>query len=345
MAAPAVTFDGLKAQLASGRYAPVYVLHGEEGYYIDELLKMFEAIVPEADRDFNMYTLYAPQVAPEQILDVCRRYPMMSDYQVVIVKEAQAVSADFCDKLAGYAEKPTPTTVLVLAGRGASLRSKGILNSVKKGGGLVFDAKKVDERSLPGVISAFIKDRNLSIEPKGLAMLRDYVGSDLSRLYNEIGKLTLILGPGATVTPESIERNIGMSKDYNNFELIDAIARKDALKVFRIAEYFRSNPKNNPTILTLTQVFRFFSNLLIVWFTRDRSDNSLMAALGFKWPRALQSYREAMRNYNAYQTIEIISAIRSFDTRSKGIGSRANEYDLFRELMFRILNAPGDIRF
>ena len=345
MAQQILTFDILKAQLAQGHYAPVYVVHGDEGYYVDEIVKSFEVIVPEMDRDFNLYTLYAPQIAPEQILDVCRRFPMMTDRQVVIVKEMQAVSADFCEKLKGYVERPTATTVLLLSGRGAQLKSKSILTSVKAGGGVVFEAKRVDERALPGVINKFLRDRNLNIEAKGLAMLRDYVGSDLSRLYNEIGKLTVALGAGAMVTPEVIERNIGISKDYNNFELVDAIARKDALKVYEIAEYFRRNPKNNPTILTLTQIFRYFSNLMIVWFTRDRSDSSLMAALGFKWPRALQSYKEGMRHYNAYQTIEIISAIRRFDVNSKGVGSRANEYDLFRELLFHILNAPGNIRF
>lgn len=343
MAPQTLTFDSLKAQLSRGSYVPVYVVHGEEGYYVDELVRDFEAIVPEMDRDFNLYTLYGPQISPELVLDVCRRYPMMTDRQVVIVKEMQAVSADFCEKLKGYVEKPTPSTILLLSGRGGALRSKSILTSVKAGGGVVFEAKRVDERALPGVISQFLRDRNLNIEAKGLAMLRDYVGSDLSRLYNEIGKLTVALGPGAMVTPEAIERNIGVSKDYNNFELVDAIARKDALKVYQIADYFRRNPKNNPTILTLAQIFRFFSNLMIVWFTRDRSDSALMAALGFKWPRALQSYKEAMRHYNAYQTIEIISAIRRFDVNSKGVGSRTNEYALFRELLFHILNAPGTL--
>lgn len=343
MAAPTITLDMLKTLLAKGDCPPVSIVHGEEGYYVDEAVNMFEQYLPEADRDFNLYILYAPQVQPEQILDVCRRFPMMSERQVVIVKEMQAVSADYGEKLSGYVSQPTATTMLLLAGRGGALKSKGLVTTAKAHGAAVIEAKRVDERSVAPLISGYVKSKGLAIEAKGLSMLRDYVGTDLSRLYNEIAKLAIVLPPGATITPEVIERNIGISKDYNNFELIDAVATKDAERVYRITEYFRMNPKNNPTVLTASQLFRFFSNLMIVWFTRDRSDASLMAALGMKWPRALQSYKVAMRHYNAYQTIEIISAIRQFDVRSKGVGSRSNEYDLLRELMFHILNAPGRI--
>ncbi len=343
MAAPAVTFDGIKSQLAKRQYAPVYLLHGEEGYFIDALVKEFEEILAPEERDFNLYTLYAPQVSPDTVMDTCKRYPMMAERQVVILKEAQAVRADQLNRLHLYASQPSDTTVLVICCRGALAKAKNLIDEMKAHGGVVFESKRIDERNIGSVITEFIKSKGLNIEPKGLAMLKDYVGTDLSRLYNEIDKLTVVLGQGATVTPESIERNIGVSKDYNNFELLDAIARKDALRVFNIVEYFRSNSKNNPTILTVSTLFTFFSNLLILHFCKDKSDSGMCNELGFRWPRALENYKPALRNYNAYKTIEIISAIREFDTKSKGIGSRQNEYDLLKDLAFRILNATGTI--
>lgn len=339
----AATFDGIKAQLAKRQYAPIYLLHGEEGYYIDALVKEFEAIIPSQDRDFNLYTLYAPEVSSDTIMDVCRRYPMMSDYQVVIVKEAQAVRADQLNRLHLYASQPSMTTILVICCRGALAKAKELISEIKAHNGVIFESKKLNERNVEGAISRFVKERGLNIEPKSLAMLRDYIGTDLSRLHNEIDKLAAILGVGAMITPESIERNIGVSKDYNNFELVDALAEKNALKVYRIVEYFRSNPKNNPSVLTVSQLFSFFSNLLILHFQKDKSESAMMAAVGAKWAVAFNKYKNGLRNYNAYKTIEIISAIREFDTRSKGIGSRWNEYDLLKDLMFRILNARGVI--
>ena len=343
MATPTATFEGIRSQLKNRKYAPIYILHGEEGFFIDELVKEFEAIVAPEERDFNLYTLYAPQVDMGTVMDVCRRYPMMADYQVVILKEAQAIRSDDLNQLHHYAEHLSSSTILVVCCRGVAVKAKDLVASTVAAGGVVFESKKLNDSRTASAISQFIKERGLNIEPKGLAMLRDYVGSDLSRLYNEIDKLTIALGANATVTPESIERHIGMSKDYNNFELLDAVSRKDAVTVFKVIEYFRRNPKSNPTVMTSSQLFRYFSNLLIAWFTPDRSDSSLMAALGFKSAYALRSYREGMRCYNAWQTIEIISAIRKFDTASKGIDSRSDEYDLLRELMFRILNARGDI--
>lgn len=345
MATPtnAVTFGSLKAQLAKRQYAPVYLLHGEEGYFIDELVKLFEEILPVEERDFNLYTMYAPQVSADDVMDACRRYPMMSEYQVVILKEAQAVRAEYINRLHLYASQPSLTTILVICCRGAQAKAKDLIAEMKAHGGVVFESKRVDERNIGGLISEVVRSKGLNIESKGLAMLRDYVGADLSRLYNEIDKLANILGEGAMITPECIEKNVGVSKDYNNFELVDAIAQKDALKVFTIVEHFRSNPKNNPTIMTVSAVFNFFSNLLLLHFLKEKSDNAMMGELGFKWPIQLRSYRPALQNYNAYKTIEIITAIRDFDAKSKGIGSRQNEYDLLKDLMFRILTASGDI--
>lgn len=343
MASSNPTFSELKRQLAARvKLAPVYLLHGEEGYYIDELVKDFEALVPEEERDFNLYVLYAPESGVETVMDVCHRYPMMAQRQVVIVKEAQAVRADQLNKLHSYVERPNETTVLVISCRGAQAKGKELLAAVKKNG-VIFESKRLSERNVVPVINDLIKEKGLNVDPKALAMLRDYIGADLSRLYNEIGKLALILGPGAMVTPEAIERNIGVSKDYNNFELVDAIVSRNPAKAFAIVEYFRNNPKNNPTVMTVSSLFNQFSNLLIYHYTRDKSQSGYMDALGMRNAWGLRIYEVAARNYNVRQTIEIISAIREFDARSKGIGSRQNEYDLLKDLVYRILTARGII--
>lgn len=336
------TFTALRSQIKKRNLSPVYLLHGEEGYYIDELVKDFEEIIPEEERDFNLYTLYAPESGVETVMDICRQYPMMSEYQVVIVKEAQAIRADSLNKLHNYVSQPVPTTILVIVCRGAQAKGKELLAAVKKNG-VIFESKKLNERNILPAISDLIREKKLNVEDKALSMLRDYIGTDLSRLYNEIGKLALILGPGAMITPEAIERNIGVSKDYNNFELIDAIITRNAAKVFTIVEYFRNNPKNNPTVMTVSSIFNQFSNLLIYHYTKDKSQGGYMDALGLKNAWHLRGYETAARNYNVRQTIEIISAIREFDTKSKGVGSRQNEYDLLKDLAFHILTARGYI--
>lgn len=337
------SFTELRQQIAKRVLAPVYLLHGEEGYYIDELVKDFEALVPEEERDFNLYTLYAPEVGADTIMDTCRRFPMMAERQVVIVKEGQAVRADELNRLHLYAKHPNPTTVLVICVRGAQAKARNLLTEIKNCGGVVFESKRLNERNIGPVISDLIKSKGLNIEQKGMMMLRDFIGTDLSRLYNEINKLAIVLGPGAMVTPECIERNIGVSKDYNSFELVDALSVRDSAKVLRIVNYFRSNPKKNPTVMTVASIFNYFSNLLIYQFCKDRTPAGYMAALGFRSPWQLKGYETGARNYNARQTIEIISAIREFDTRSKGIGSRQEEWDLLQDLMFRILTATGRI--
>lgn len=341
--APALTFSSLRQTIVKKNFAPVYLLHGEESYFIDELARLFDEAVPEDERDFNLYTLYAPQTEPATIVETCRRFPMMADRQIVIVKEAQSVSADYLNKIAPYLNNPVATTVLVVCSRGALCKSKELTGAVRKVGGVIFESKKLTERNIEPAIAAIVKEKGLNIEAKSMAMLKEYIGLDASRLFNEISKLAMILGRGSMITPESIERNIGVSKDFNNFELVDAVAARNQLKIFRIAAYFERNPKNNPTVLTASALFSFFSDLLIAHFTRDKSSSSLQAALGYKWSGQLTKINIGLKNYNAYQVIEIISAIRRFDANVKGIGSRQPEYGLLHDLLFHILNARGEI--
>lgn len=341
-AAPSVTYDSLRESLSRGRYAPVYLLHGEEGYYVDVLAEIFENIVPPDEKDFNQYILYAPEVTMDQVIDVCRRCPIMAPRQVVILKEAQSIKADQLNKLHPYVINPSPSTILVICCRGAVAKGKDLMQALRSTG-VVFEAKKVNETGASVLIARYLKEKRLNPDPKAVEMLRDFIGTDISRLYNEIDKLAVILPQGATVTPEVVEQNVGVSKDYNNYELIDAVAARDSAKIFRIAAYFAANPKNNPLVLTSGLLYGFFSDLLICQFSTDKSDDGLIKALKLKnsWP--LKRFRLAMTRYNAFMTIEIIGALRDFDRKSKGGGSRQNEHDLFRELMFRIVTAAGKI--
>lgn len=339
--ADAVTYTALRNALARKQYSNVYFIHGEEGYYIDELAGLFETILPESERDFNQYTLYAPQTDAATVSEACQRYPMMAERQVVIVKEAQAVPVAWFNKLLPYLESPVATTLLVIIARGASVKSATLTKSLAKGRAVVFESKRLAPAAVTNTIREFIKERGLTIDDKALAMLQDYVGSDLSRIYNEIGKMTVALPANAMITPESVERNIGVSKDYNNFELIAAIARRDVPRIYKIINYFRRDPKNHQPIVTTPLLFNFFANLLTALYAPDKSDRGLMAELGFKWPGQLTDIKPGVANYRPWQIIKNISAIRQFDAQSKGIGSRADQFDLFEILIFQILNNPN----
>lgn len=342
MALAPVTFDSLRRSVANKQLAPVYLLHGEEGYYIDALVKDFENILSEDEKVFNQYVLYAPETEPSKVMDLCRRIPMMAERQVVILKEAQAIRADALNKLHLYASSPTPTTVLVICCRGAAAKGKDLIAAVKKTG-VIFESKKVRDSALPQLISQYAREKGLTTDQKATVILAEYIGTDLSRLYNEIDKLATILGKGAAITPEAVERNIGISKEYNSFELVDALAAKDAARAFRIIAYFRSNPKAAPLVLTAASVFAFFADLLLVYYSKDRSERGIMETLGLKYPIQAKRYLTGMRSYNPFQIIEIIGAIRSFDVKSKGLGSRQNEHRLFYDLVYHILTAPGRI--
>lgn len=332
------TFKDIKKQLAAGTPAPIYVLHGEEGYYLDELVKDFESMVPESERDFNLYVLYAPQVNTAQVLDACMRYPMMAERQVVILKEAQK-QGNFLNTLSGYATHPNPQTVFVVVSRGEQITGAKFLKAVGASNGVVFESKKLRESNVGPTITTLVTEAGLSIDSKAREMLVDHIGTDLTRIHNEIDKLRLVLPKGGAITPQIIEKLIGISKDFNNFELVDALIERDRRKAYRIVDYFRSNPNSNPAIPCGALIFNFFAKLLMAQYASGRDINSLAAATGlYPSSNELTRIMRAMKNYHAGHTVNAISACRRFDTRAKGIDSRTDEYDLLRELVFSILN-------
>lgn len=340
---PTNTYESILKSLDQHHYAPVYLLHGEEGYYIDALAKRFEEVLAPDEKDFNQYILHAAETEPAQVIDLCRRIPMMAERQVVILKEAQSIRADKLNKLHTYVADPTPSTILVICCRGAAAKGKDLMAALKKSGSVVFESKKITEYNAPSLIGSYIRSKGLSAGQKALEMMCDHVGTDLSRLFNEVDKLASLLPEGAEVTPEVIERHIGISREFNTFELVDALAARDGKRVFRIIAYFRSNPKAVPLVMATASVFGFFADLIQAYYSPDRSDTGIMNELKLRNQFALRRIKLGMSRYTAVQVVEILSAIRAYDVQSKGLGSRQNEHQLFFDLMYHILSAPGRI--
>ena len=267
--------------------------------------------------------------------------PMMVDRQVVIVKELQSVSAAWLDKLTPYLAAPNPATTLVIISRGEVFKSKSFVKALAAAGATVFESKPVKDWQIPKLLGEYIRDRGLRADDKALDMLHDFIGADLSKLYAEVDKLASILDAGAMVTPEAVERYVGVSREFNNYELVEALAAKDAARVFRIADAFASNPKANPLPVTAPTIFTYFADLLIAYYSPDRSDRGVMQTLGLKSDFQLRRIRTGMSHYNPFQVIEAIHAIRVFDAQSKGQGSRTDPYLLFRDLLYHLLTAPG----
>lgn len=348
--AESLTADSIRRDIRQGKVAPVYLLHGEEGFFADLISKELEELVAPDDRDFDLTILYAPQTPPAAVIEAARRYPMMSPRQVVIVRELQAIkqgpgfawsTATYLNELAQYVKNPADTTVLCLCARGEKLSVANFTKAVKDTATIVLESPKLKDRALQSVVSRFITDRQLTVDPKALEMLCEFVGTDLARLYNEVGKLTVTLGVGARITPEAVERNIGVSKEFNVFELVKAISRRDSAMTFRIFRSFAGNPKAHPPQQWISNIFTLFSNLLVAHYAKDKSDKGLMAELGMKSPWQLTDVKNAMRWCGPWQAIEIISQIREFAANSKGIRSRQEAFDLANDLLFHILNPIG----
>jgi len=341
------TVDSVRRALREGRPASVYLLHGEEGFFTDLIAREVEGLVAPDDRDFDLTTLYATSTEPAAVIEAARRYPMMSERQVVIVREVQEgnkprfTPTAYLNALAPYVRNPSATTVMCLCFRGAQAKGAEFMKALKEGKGVALESRKLTDRMIGSTVADFITGKGLTVDPKALAMLCDFVGTDLSRLYNEVDKLTVTLGPGAQVTPEAVERNIGISKDYNNFEFVSAVGRRDSAKVYRILRRFAGDPRNNPPQVLVVNLFNLFSNLLIAHYSKDKSERGLMQALGFRFPGQLTDVRNAMKWCGPWQTIEIISLLREFDGASKGNGSRQDAFALLHDLCFHILNPIG----
>jgi DNA polymerase III subunit delta len=326
------------SEIKSGKLAPIYFLMGEESYFIDKVADFIEdTLLQEHERDFNQTVVYGRDTTIEEVVSAAKRYPMMADRQVVIVKEAQELSRSI-DKLESYAENPMNTTVLVFCYKYKTLDKRKKITKILAKNGLVFESKKLYENQVGGWIANFLKEKGYSIEPKANAMLVEFIGNDLNRIANELNKLQLLIPKGSTITAQNVEDNIGFSKDYNVFELRKALGEKNQLKAFQIANYFANNPKDNPMVVTTSLVFSFFSQILHYHGLKNKNPSHVASALKIN-PFFLKDYDVALRNYPMKKVSQIVNVLREIDVKSKGLGANAlSNKDLLNEMLVKIFN-------
>ncbi|RZJ68193.1 MAG: DNA polymerase III subunit delta [Flavobacterium sp.] len=321
--------------IKSGKIAPLYFLMGEEPYYIDRISDYIEAnVLSEEEKGFNQTVLYGRDVSMEDIISSAKRYPMMAERQVVIIKEAQELYKTI-EKLESYADNPTPTTVLVFCYKYKTLdkRKKVTKNADKNG--VLFESSKLKDYQISSWIERVLKGKSFGIEPKAAAMLAEFLGTDLSKISNELDKLAIVLPKGTTINTKHIEDNIGFSKDFNVFELRKAIGENNRFKAFQIAKYFADNPKDNPMVVTTSLVFAFFSQLLQYHGLKDKKSAPSVLKVN---PYFIKDYETAAKNYPMKKVSAIVNSLRSIDVKSKGVGANIGQDDLLKEMLVGIFN-------
>ena len=323
--------------IKQGQIKPIYFLMGEEPYYIDKISQYIEQnVLTEEERGFNQMVMYGRDVTVDDIVGQAKRFPMMAEYQVIIVKEAQDLSRTI-DQLADYAKNPQLTTILVVCYKYKKLdKRKASYKAIKKSG-VIFEGKKLYDNQVPDWIRRVLSSKKYTISPKAALMLVEFLGTDLGKINNELEKLQIVLPEGTEITPEHIEENIGISKDYNNFELRKAIGAKDQLKAFKIVTYFANNPKDNPMVVTVSLLFSYFTQLLKLHGLTDKNPRNVASAIGVN-PYFVNEFITASKNYPMRQVSQIISTIREFDLKSKGVNANATpQGDLLKELIVKIM--------
>ncbi|QYA25760.1 DNA polymerase III subunit delta [Gramella sp. MT6] len=324
--------------IQKGNIKPIYFLMGEEPYYVDKISDFIaENILSEEERGFNQMTIYGRDSNIDDIVSNAKRYPMMAERQVVIVKEAQDLSRTI-EKLVDYAENPQPTTVLVVCYKYKKIDKRKKLHKAIAKTGVIFEGKRMYENQVGDWIMKTLKARGFGISPKAAQMLVEFLGTDLGKIDNELQKLQLICPEGTTISPEIIEQNIGISKDFNNFELRKAIGEKDTLKAHRIINYFSQNPKDNPMVVTVSLLFSYFSQILQYHGLKDKSKGAVAKQLKVN-PYFVSDYVNAARNYPMKKVSHAISILHETDVKSKGVGAaNVSQGDLLKELLVKIMN-------
>ena len=339
-----ITYASIMRDLSAQHYLPIYILMGDESYYIDKISDYISenALKPE-DKDFNLSIVFGSDITAKQVIDIARRYPMMSERQVVVVKEAQNIKN--IDALEAYLKNPMKSTVLVWCHKNGTIdrrkKSSAAVLSMASQLGVVFESKKLRDRELPAFISNYLKANKATIDDKSAQMIADHVGADLSRLTSELEKVLVSFTDGdRRVTPDIVERQIGVSKDFNAFELKNAIINKNVFKANQIIKYFDTNPKAGSLYSFLPMLFKYFQNLMIAFYAPNRNNETALAKfleLPSAW--AVKDYVTGMRNYSAMKTMQIIYKIREIDAKSKGLDNpNTSGGDLMKELIFFIFH-------
>ena len=333
-----VTYEEIISDLKKRIFKPVYFLAGEEPYYIDLLTEYIqEKVLAEDQKAFNQIILYGEDTNIAAIIDTARRFPMMSSHQVLIIKEAQALKK--LEELIIYLEKPLLSTILVFSYKYKTIDKRTKLHKILESHGVYFESPRIRDYLIPAWIERYLMNKGIKADPSASAMLTEYLGADLHKIVNELDKLIITLPPGEPqITTALIEKNIGISKDYNIFELQKAIGERNILKANMIIHYFADNPKDNPITFSIASLFGFFSKLLTFHYLTDKSKNNVASVLKIN-PYFVKEYENSASKYNVAKTVQIISLLRTYDMKSKGYGDPGTEPgDLLKELVFRILH-------
>ena len=336
-----VSFDSIMDDLKARRYVPVYYLMGDESYYIDKISDYIaEHVLQPEERDFNQTILFGSDVTASQVADYARRYPMMSEHQVVIVKEAQNIKNT--EALEKYFKQPLPSTILVMCHKNGTVdgRKREYIKAIQSAG-VLFESKKLRDRDLPVFIENYLKAREVTIDTKSTHIIADSIGADLSRLASELDKVVLSLPKESRrVTPEVVEDQIGVSKEFNSFELRDAIVNRNVFKANQIIKYFDDNPKAGSIYAFLPMLFNYFQNLMIAYYApNNKSQEAVAEWLELRNAWAAKDYMIGMRNYTGTKVMQIIGKIREIDAKSKGLDNpNTPPGELMKELIFYILH-------
>ena len=334
------TFQSIIHDLKSRKFSPIYILMGDESYYIDQISDYVAThVLSPEERDFNQTVCFGSDVNAIQVTDMARRYPMMSEYQVIIVKEAQNIRS--LDALEKYLKNPVKSTILVWCHKNGKIDARKKVIGLAQTVGVVFESQKLRDYQLPEFIQNYLKQKKVSIDPKSCQMIADHIGADLNRLTSELDKVLISLpSDNLRVTPEIVEEQIGVSKDFNAFELRNAIVQRDVFKANQIIKYFDNNPKAGSLYSFLPLLFSYFQNLMIAYYAPQKNtEQGIATALDLRSSWGAKDFLIGLKNYSARKTMDIISKIRDTDAKSKGLDNpNTGVGDLMKELIFFILH-------
>ena len=333
-----MSFDKIKKEILSNQFKPIYFFGGAETYFIDQLTDLIEAnALTEAQKDFNLHVFYAKDSDPQDVLNAARRYPVFADRQLVIVKEAQHFAKKW-EEFLSYAENPVESTILVFSHKHKSLDKRTTFGKLIAKEAVHFDSKKIKDYQVTGWIKEFLGNQGMSIEDKSAYLVAEHIGNDLAKITNELDKLLINIPKGEVITPNHIEKHIGISKDFNAFELSNAIADKNYAKAMNIIHYYEQNPKAGPFVLVLASIYNFFSKLFQLHHSKGMSDREIMSAIKVP-PFVFKNYKAGAGKYPLSKTEEVVMEIATYDARSKGIGNtgRIGHYELLKELVYKIM--------
>lgn len=333
-------FEKIVQELNSGKFRPIYFLHGLESYFIDKISDFIEDhALTESEKAFNQSVFYGKEVDHLAVVDAARRYPMMAARQLVMLKEAQEMKS--LANLLTYIERPSETTILVICHKHKKYNLNSNFGKALKSNALIFESKPLYDNQMPDWVSKYLKEKNLKISPMASALITEYLGTDLSKVANELDKLAINIAAGATINEQIVEQQIGISKDYNVFEFQKAIGQKEIIKVNKMIQYFASNAKNNPVQVIIGSLASFFSKIYGLHFLNNKPESEILDALNLRSAFFLKDYKTAARNFPVQKTEEVIGMLKEYDLKSKGVGFNSTgkkEGELLKELVWKILH-------